>query len=390
MNELTIKKEVEIEGLTKAKRKLIIEKYSEPIKKINEIAQTFPEIKAMEMSPEKVAKAKRFRIDFNKSVKAVENVKKELKEESLKEGRAIQGVFNYVKEKTAELKNEALEIENYYIKIEEEKKKRIQAERENELQKYNVDGSTMDLAGMIDAVWLNLIAGSRATFEAEKKAAEDAEKERREIEKKKTMYDGRLKALLPFGVFFDRSKLTIDSTEDDFEQIIMDAKTGRTAYLKEQEKIKAENIRLQNEAIERQAEDRRIEKLWKGRLSELINPIWNGESAIDPETEEVIISHDDIIKIDDEAFEKIKIAWNKKATDRKIEKQKKIEDDKIAKEESKRKAADELKAKNAPDKEKLEAIIEYLNGKKISLTTDNAINAVSNAITILLKSQAKL
>ena len=61
MNELTIKKEVEIEGLTKAKKKLIIEKYSEPIQKINDLAKTFPEIKEMEMSKEKVAKAKRFR-----------------------------------------------------------------------------------------------------------------------------------------------------------------------------------------------------------------------------------------------------------------------------------------------------------------------------------------
>lgn len=339
MNELTIKKEVEIEGLTKAKKKLIIEKYSEPIQKINDLAKTFPEIKAMEMSPEKVSKAKRFRIDFAKSVKAVENVKSALKEESLKEGKAIQGVFNYVKEKTAELKEEALEIENYYVLIEEEKNKRIQAEREKDLLQYNVDGSTMDLGGMDDTVWLNFVAGTRVNFEAIKKAEEDAENERVEAEKKVQLYRDRKELLLPYWDFMKEDHLSADFgelPEDSFNIMLREVKKTKSDYQLKQEKIQIENerLRIENEKAEKK---RKI----------------------------------DADKLQKEREEKTAL-------------EKKIADEKALK------AAAELKAKNAPDKEKLLNIAQYILDHTEDSMCQAAKTALGNAYYTLKNAAEKL
>jgi hypothetical protein len=197
-----------------------------------------------------------------------------------------------------------MSIEQYYENLEKAEQEKLRKERLLELEKYDVDGSGLPLGEMESAIWENFLLGAKSSFEERQRAEkEEAEKfaedlridalynERRksildlwqfipdenkdddfgtweetfwndfvadlhELENKQNNYDGRLKALLIYGDYYDSSKLTIDSTENDFEQILMNAKTGRTAYSKEQEKIKAENEKLR--ADNEKAETKRI------------------------------------------------------------------------------------------------------------------------------------
>lgn len=190
------------------------------------------------------------------------------------------------------------------------------------------------------------------------KEAEERERLAKIEEERKMV---RTEELRPYIIFIrDYSKM-ISMDDAEYKKEFSDIKKGAEDHWEFERK---EIIRKQKEADDKVIEDARIQKLWRDRLEELPECTWNGQEAIDPETDEILITYDDIISISNEKFDKVKKAWSVIYQARIVSKQK--EDDLKAKEQQ---AEDDLKkgdAEKVKDLIKdLETIIEKYEFKSI-------------------------
>ena len=177
MNELaTIKKE--LVGIDESKAAQIEAVFAPMVAMLKDFEGQYDGIMALEQSPDKCARAKRLRLDIAKVRIEADKVRKIQKEEYLRAGNAIQAVYNILKFAVAEKEDSLKETETYYERIEAEKAKTRQAEREAELLKYEVDGSKIDLGNMLDDVWRNFLIGTKTNYKAVKEAERKAEEDR--------------------------------------------------------------------------------------------------------------------------------------------------------------------------------------------------------------------
>jgi len=172
-----------------------------------------------------------------------------------------------------------LAVENHFENLEKERIENLEKERIEEIAKFGVEGETLHLGSMPDAVWDNFLTGTRAKFEkdeAEKaenerkqnllnermaiisefgeyatekptletsdedwdrilKLAQDNEAEAERVAELEKVFKSRKEELLPLSDFCDISDLTIETTEEEFNELISSAKAS-----KEAEKVKAE------------------------------------------------------------------------------------------------------------------------------------------------------
>jgi hypothetical protein len=159
-------------------------------------------------------------------------------------------------------------------------------------------------------------------LEAEKKAeAERVEREKRIAEEAKAKAEADAKEVA------ERAK-------KEHDEALQRAKEA--AEKADRERIAAE------ERAKAQKESARIESLWRKRLALLPETKWNGQEAFDSETERVLISYEEIIKISDDEFSAI--VKNQKALceKRAIDKQDKLI--KAAQEKEQLKAKQEAEA----------------------------------------------
>jgi hypothetical protein len=128
-------------------------------------------------------RAKRLRLDISKIRINADKAHKEAKEESLRVGKAIDGIRNIIKYAVIDKEEGLKNIENYYENIERERIAALQAERENILSNYDIDGSNEKLGEMADDVWYNYEIGIRTQFGMKKAAERKAAVEREERER---------------------------------------------------------------------------------------------------------------------------------------------------------------------------------------------------------------
>lgn len=112
----------------------------------------------------------------------IEKARKELKEQSLREGKAIDGIANVLKG-LIEPTEEYLEQQERFVELREEaRRKELQEQRSSELVALGGDPSFYDLANMPDAAFDALLRSLKAEAERQKKEAEQAELDRIERE----------------------------------------------------------------------------------------------------------------------------------------------------------------------------------------------------------------
>ena len=380
MNDLVIKENEQLKGLEENKAQHIKDVFDPMMDKLVEVEEAYNNIVSLELTPGTCVLAKRMRLDIAQIRIAAGKIKDEQKKEILIAGNAIQGIYNIIKFAVVSKEDKLKDIELHYEKIEEEKKKQLQINRQDELAKYDADGEFVDLGNMPDEVWNNYLAGVKNNFESIKEAKRKAESDRIALEKKEAQYDGRLKALLIYGDYFDSSKLTIDSTESDFEQILMDAKTGRTAYLNEQKKIKAENERLKKESDKKEKTKKikdQKEKKEKDRMDKMfsLNLKFDGQSFI---YKDINFHWTDLLCMTDETFDKaFKGAKDRKA----ILDDEEAENIRLEKEAADRLKAEQKKAANAPDKEKLSVLVDVIAETRLLINDTGVRNYLHIIIT---------
>lgn len=169
----------------------------------------------------------------------VERRRKELKEESLKKGKAIDTVANIIKD-IIEPIEEYLEEQEKFAEIQESKRKgELEAKRRAELAQFEVDCSFYNLREIPEDQYQQLLISSSDLFEAKKKRLEDEEKDR--IAKEKADQEER------------------DRIKKENEKLKQDAAEREKALAQERAKTKKaeeelENKRLADEAAKKKAE----------------------------------------------------------------------------------------------------------------------------------------
>lgn len=122
-----------------------------------------------------------------------ENVRKELKEQSLREGKAIDGIANVIKALIVPIE-EHLEKQEKFVEVQEEaRKEKVNAERIVKLSAFIPDTSIYNLKEMSDEAFEKLLETSKIASEAVLAAEKKAEQERVAQEKAQAEEQKRIK-----------------------------------------------------------------------------------------------------------------------------------------------------------------------------------------------------
>lgn len=174
-----------------------------------------------------------------------EKTRKAMKEESLRKGKAIDGMYNVIEYLIVPIEKHLEEQENFVKRQEEARKKKLAEERKEKLQALNVDTAFYKLDEMTEVMFEELLRSSTTNFQLAKDKAEQDEKDRiaREEAEAKKREDERL----------EREALAKQNAEKD--ELLM--------------KEREEKDRLQREADKRAEDDRKTkEKEERDRIKE--------------------------------------------------------------------------------------------------------------------------
>lgn len=294
-------------GIEENKATLILEKF-EPLQvKMQELEAEYQEVIAMEKSdPIAELKAKELGKKYMKIRTGRDAVHKEEKAFFLNAGRFVDRIKNDANKSTIDHEDKLEEISQYHANIEAEKIKALAKSRQEILNEYECDGSTLNLGTMTDNIWVSFLSGTKMEFENKKALALKAEEERIAKEKAEAEEQARIKA--------ENEKLKIEN--DAKEKQLAEAETLRKSEQEKADKILAEQKRIADEK----------------------------EAKAKAESEATL-------KLEREAKEKLEAELSAQK-----EKERKAEETKQA--EIKAKELAEAKAKKAPDKERLKKMID--------------------------------
>ena len=340
------------QGVSPDSQKALVEAFGGPFLEVGEILAGYQDIKVTEVTQVKeMSEAREKRLILKNARTTVERKRKELKEESLKTGRAIDAVARFVKEQ--------IEPAEKYLEEQEKFKELLEKAQAAE----RLAARTEAIAKFADPALYNLVDMSEESFQElliklENEAAEKLEAERKAEEE-------RLAA--------------------------------QKAERERQEKIAEENKRLQREAEEQRAANER--KLARVNQVTALGMVWS-ESLQAYKLDDHSVSAQDIIELNDvkwkiavsdiqkkvteqreaaaaveraaQAEREAELAEQRKAADAERQRREELE-----KQEAERKAAEEKavaeklaaerQALLAPDKDKIRALIPKLAAIKSEL-----------------------
>ena len=287
---------VQTSGLEPTKSQFILDKFQDYFQMA---AEWEAKLNTLNVTDVKQVKEMKIAADARKYLKAkrieVEHTRKNLKEQSLREGKAIDGISNVLKALIEPLEEKAEQIENFaFYKLEAEKQA-LKEERENQLSPYTLNTSIYDLSGMTQEQFEDLLEGLKFAKKTREEAEKKAAKERAEAEKKAKEQEAlirkeneRLKAIeleKEKQLLLERKKheATIKKAREEAEKLnaLNQAKIKaeqekakklqeelRAKELEEERRIKAEK---QAEKERLAAEKKEAAKPFKERLKKQIN-----------------------------------------------------------------------------------------------------------------------
>jgi len=182
--------------------------------------------------------ARRIRIEVKNIRTKADEVRRKLKERSMREGNAIQGIYNVIKAVTVPIEEHLEQQEKFVERIEAEKRLQLGIERTALLSPFLEDTSFYNLAEMSQQGFDQLLTVSKNAYEARVAAEKKAEDDRIAKEKSDKAEQDR--------IIKENEKLKAEA----------EAKAKKDAV--EKQKIDEENARI---AKEREAENKERERL---------------------------------------------------------------------------------------------------------------------------------
>ena len=351
--ESSLVKIVETSGLEKPKADYILEKFQDYFKIAADweqkskmlVVSSSNQTAEMKMAREGRLFLRQKRID-------IEKARKELKEQSLREGKAIDGIANVLKALIEPIE-EYLDKQERFVEIQEDNSKEARkVARTSEMQSIGLDPNLYDLKNMPEESYKQVIdAQHRANEERQKAEAERITKEKAEAEERERvrLENERLKEEAQEKEWLlaqERAKVEQERKAAEEKQ----RKDKAEAEAREK-KLRAEAERKQK-AVEEQAKKERVES----------------------EARERKLRAEQEAKLRQERLEREKIAAELKAKEEKERAEKRrIEDE-------------EKKAARRPDKEKLLALADSIQATILpEVKSPEAKNIVKGVRTLLAK-----
>jgi len=195
-----------------------------------------------ESQVEEMAKARELRlIGKNIRVKA-ENVRKTMKEQYLRGGRAVDGVANIIKAIIVPIEEHLERQEKFAEILQEERKEKVNAERIATLTPYVEDVALYNLKEMSEEGFQQLLRVSKLAVESQKEAEQKAEAERLENEKKEKAEQERIRK--------ENAQLKIEAEARE--------KQAEKERAEQEKKLEAEREKARKEAEAREKAEREL------------------------------------------------------------------------------------------------------------------------------------
>jgi len=195
----------------------------------------------------KMAKVARLQI---KSIRTdVEKRRKEMKEDSLRKGKAIDAVANMLKGLLEPIEDHLEEQEKFAERVEQKRKNELAESRTKQLQAVEVTPDFYDLHNMPEEQFQVLLENSTNAYNQRKAEEERAkEEEKQRIEREKIAQSRRIE-IAPYLQFVGDVTHDLGAmTEDAFSQLMDQLRKSQSDYQAEQQRIREENERLRLEA----------------------------------------------------------------------------------------------------------------------------------------------
>lgn len=330
---------IEEQGITKSGMHPLIEAFGAPFTEAGEVLADYESIKVKdELDLATMAKAREARLILKKARTTVENNRKELKADIVKQGKAIDNIARFVKEQI-EPAEKYLETQEKYAELKAAARQaEIKAKRVEQLSQYVDDISIFNLDEMTDERFDVVLESAKSQKEAEIAIEKKREEERLEAERKER---------------------------------------------EEQERIRLENEKLRKEAEEREAKAKaEAEAREKAEKAER-------EKREKEEAKRLEAERKERERIQAEADAKLAA---ERAEREKLEAEKR-EREEAERKEREAKEAEEAAAKSAGDKEKLDrfgAAIEVIRREKMPVMTSPEYRAIVDKIDGHLKAIQEL
>ena len=335
------------EGLDKAKVESILARFREDVSLDPEVLSSALGIVVTDESQTDLIKqARDMRLAFRSDRLRIENTRKDLKEQSLREGQLIDGIARTLKEKI-EPAEKHLEAQEKFIELRAiERKEKLRAERTQELLavEYNLTPD-IDLANMHPAVYASLLSTAKNLKAELDQAAADAEAERIRLERERVEREAALAAEN------ERLQIAQEKARKEAEKKAAEHKKAQEAAVRQAAEAAKERRRLEAEIKEKEEAARKE----KARL----------EAEIARKEEEVAAKERARIEAENARIAK------EQAEKERIERE--------AAEEKARKEAAEREAAAAPDRQKLMTWLVDLQPNP-PIFADEAINAIAQGV----------
>jgi len=273
MQELIKFESEELSLMEKPEADKIVKALAPMAKMLEELNTQFDQIvkgSEKEITEDITKEAKTLRLAIGKVRIRTEEWRKKAKEESLRRGKAIDGVSNILKDAVISKENKLKEIENYFEEKERKRLMDLQFKRGDLINKYIIPEEVIDFATMPEDVWEAYYQAKKKAYEDRLEAEKKAEEERKQNEAIEKLRWKRSDEIKPYYNFFEEKEgLHLGKlNEDEFSLIMSDLKNKKLKHDAEQEEIRKENDQLKKEAEERdRIENERLDKEEKERIA---------------------------------------------------------------------------------------------------------------------------
>lgn len=257
-------------GIETSRAKEIAAQFKPMLAKMEELEEQSNEIKrkaAKEITPELSQEAKELRLQYVKIRTGTAAIHKEQKAFYLAAGRFVDGWKNAQVFASKGAEEELKTIEDYFERLEQERKEKLAANRWEQLSPYREEPPS-GLAEMEEDVFQAFLTMAKQNHEDQLRAEQEAERLREIalLDKERRYQVARLQNFWP-----NPMPNLGELTEDEFKQFCETLNKSEAAYIKEQEKARrqaeeerkarekaeAEAAKIRKEAEEREAKARK-------------------------------------------------------------------------------------------------------------------------------------
>lgn len=243
---------VEESGLAGNKVEELLSHFGADFKEARELANASKGIIVTDENQKKeMFEARTARLKLREVRIRVEKTRQELKEDSLRVGKAIDGAANIIKALIVPVEEHLEKQEKFAEEAAKLRLKSRTTKRRLSLMEYVPDPDIYNLELMGDEAFNDLKEKLHAEKEAKKATEVQAEKDRIERERKVELYNTRKEQLIPYWHMLQGDQASTDFGEipqESFDIILREVKAAHKQKTIDDEKMRVENEKLKKEA----------------------------------------------------------------------------------------------------------------------------------------------